>query len=83
MERALHELPRDGGVGLIVDLRSDGSDGSDKSDGSDWVRSPRRIRHVGFAAYDYAFEMEALFPLEFDGIIFIDKTTPSTPLKKK
>jgi erythromycin esterase-like protein len=47
------------------------------------LRSPRRIRHVGFAAYDYGFEMEALFPLEFDGIIFIDRTTPSTPLKKR
>jgi erythromycin esterase len=74
MERALHELPRDGAVGLIVDLRSDQSG---------WIATPRRIRHVGFAAYDYGFEMEALFPLEFDGIIFIDRTTPSTPLRKR
>jgi len=40
------------------------------------------VRHVGFAAYDYSFDMEAVFPLEFDGIIFIDHTTPSRPLKK-
>ena len=89
MERALHLLPRDGAPGLIVDLRSDGSvrsdrsDKSDKSDGSDWLRAARRIRHVGYAAYDYGFEMEAVFPLEFDGIIFIDRTTPSKPLRKR
>jgi erythromycin esterase len=77
MEKALHGLPRSSALGSIVDLRSE------KSDGPDWLRSPRRIRHVGFAAYDYGFEMEALFPLEFDGIIFIDRTTPSTPLKKR
>ena len=76
MEKALHGLPRSDAVGLVVDLRSDGSDGSD------WFRAPRRIRHVGFAAYDYAFDMEVVFPLEFDGIIFIDRTTPSRPLRK-
>ncbi|HKP28774.1 MAG TPA: erythromycin esterase family protein [Gemmatimonadales bacterium] len=79
MEQALHELPRDGAIGLIMDLSpAVGAVGA-----VDWLSSPRRIRHVGFAAYDYAFEMEALFPLEFDGIIFIDKTTPSTLLRKK
>jgi hypothetical protein len=28
------------------------------------------------------FEMEAVFPLEFDGIVFIDRTNPSKPLRK-
>lgn len=77
MERALHQLQAVGAVGAVVDLRSDGP-----PDGSDWIRSPRRIRHVGYAAYDYGFEMEAVFPLEFDGIVFIDRTTPSRPLPR-
>lgn len=76
MERALHSIRRPTGtVGGIVEL----SDGSGRSD---WVASPRRIRHIGFAAYDYGFDMEALFPLEFDGIVFIDHTTPSRPLRR-
>jgi len=76
LERALHNVPRDAGtVGLIVGLRRGLAT-------SDWIASPRRIRHVGYAAYDYAFDMEAIAPLEFDGIVFIDRTTPSRPLKK-
>jgi erythromycin esterase len=77
VERALHTLVRpSGAVGWIVDLTSE------RSERSDWFDSPRRLRHVGYAAYDYAFDMEAVFPLEFDGIIFIDRTTPSKPLKR-
>jgi erythromycin esterase len=74
VEKALHELKAVGAVGAVVDLRG--------IPAADWIASPRRLRHVGFAAYDYGFEMEAVFPLEFDGIVFIDQTTPSKPLPK-
>jgi len=77
LEAALHALKRPGaGVGWIVDLQAAraGSDGA-------WLRVPRPIRHIGYAAYDYGFELQAIAPLEFDGIVFIDHTTPSRPLR--
>ncbi len=80
MERALHLIARPAGtVGHVLDL---GSPARRLVGSSDWLRAPRRLRHIGYAAFDYAFEMEAVFPLEFDGIIFIDRTNPSRPLKK-
>ena len=45
-----------------------------------WWRS-RPIRHIGYAAYDYAFDLRAVMPLDFDGIFFIDTTTPSRLLR--
>ncbi len=32
------------------------------------------------AAYDYAFEVRGVLPLEFDGVIFIDRTQASSRL---
>ncbi len=76
LERALHDLPRPAGsVGLVVDLRP-----AREGEGGAWLRVPRPIRHVGYAAYDYGFELLAVSPLEFDGIVFIDSTTASRPL---
>jgi hypothetical protein len=42
---------------------------------------PRPIRHVGYAAYDYGFEQRVVLPLEFDGVVFIDHSSPSRMLK--
>jgi erythromycin esterase len=81
VEKALHEVAGGSSLGLVVDLGP--AVGTGGAVGSvEWIASPRRIRHVGFAAYDYGFDMEAVFPLEFDGIIFIDRTTPSKPLRR-
>lgn len=77
LEAALHALPRPvGAVGWTVDLRPARTD----PDGS-WLRVPRPIRHVGYAAYDYGFELQAVLPLEFDGVVFVDSTTPSRLLR--
>lgn len=77
IEAALHNLERlQPGVGWIVDLRPARIDGA-----AEWLRRPRPIRHIGFAAYDYGFEFNAVLPLEFDGVIFIDHTTPSRLLR--
>jgi len=77
IEEALHRLPRTpGAVGMIVDLRAAASDNR-----GDWLWQPRPIRHIGYAAYDYGFEMKAVPPLEFDGIVFIDHTTASRKLR--
>lgn len=77
LEAALHALAEPAhGVGLVVDLRP----ARTSADG-EWLRLPRPIRHVGFAAYDYGFELNAVLPLEFDGIVFIDRTSASRLLR--
>lgn len=77
IEEALHRLERPGpNVGWIVDLRPARTD-----EGSQWLRRPRPIRHIGYAAYDYGFEFTAVLPLEFDGVVFIDRTTASRLLR--
>lgn len=79
LEEALHRLPRpEGAVGWVVDLRP-----AREGEGGAWLRSPRPLRHVGYAAYDYGFELEAVFPLEFDGVLFVDRSAPSRPLGRR
>ena len=60
-----------------------GSAGADvvAGDGG-WLWQPRPVRHIGYAAYDYGFEISAVMPLDFDGIVFIGKTSPSRPLRR-
>jgi erythromycin esterase len=73
LEHVLHRVARPAAsVGLIVDLRA-ARDGP----GGRWMQRPHRLRHVGYAAYDFAFDLEAVFPLEFDGVVFIDRTSAS------
>ncbi|HEX5004120.1 MAG TPA: erythromycin esterase family protein [Gemmatimonadales bacterium] len=73
LEAALHALPRpDSTVGWIVDLRP-----ARRDPAASWLRMPRPIRHIGYATYDYGFELSASLPLEFDGVVFIDHTGPS------
>ncbi len=73
LEEALHRLRRPAGVvGWIVNLRPARSD-----PGVAWLRQPRPIRSIGYAAYDYGFDLTAVLPLEFDGVLFVDRTTPS------
>ncbi len=77
LEAALHALKRPPeSVGWVVDLRP-----ARTGDPGAWLRVPRPIRHIGYAAYDYGFELTAVLPLEFDGVIFIDRTTPSRLLR--
>lgn len=78
IEAALHTFPPgEAGVGCVVDLRGARTDSA-----AAWLRQPRPIRHIGYAAYDYGFEFSAVLPLEFDGILFIDHTSPSRILRK-
>ena len=48
-----------------------------------WLGLARPVRHVGYAAYDYGFDLTAVFPLEFDGILFIDHSTASRLLPRR
>ena len=46
-----------------------------------WLWTPRPIRHIGYASYDYGFEMLVAQALEFDGAVFIDHTSASRLLR--
>ena len=77
LEGVLHALPRPAeSVGFVVDLR----DAREDNDGR-WLWTPRPIRHIGYAAYDYPFELMAVLPLEFDGVVFIDHSSASRRLR--
>lgn len=77
MEALLHAQARPpGAIGFVVDLRSDSGDPRDR-----WLWTARPIRHIGYAAYDYGFDLTAVFPLEFDGILFVDRSEASRPLR--
>ncbi|HEX9728780.1 MAG TPA: erythromycin esterase family protein [Gemmatimonadales bacterium] len=77
IEAELHRLGQlERSVGWIVDLRP-----ARTGDTAAWLRRARPIRHIGYAAYDYGFEFSAVLPLEFDGIVFIDRTTASRLLQ--
>ncbi len=77
VEALLAAIPRRRGqAGVVVDLRV-----SERDRRGGWLWQPRPIRHIGYAAYDYGFEMRAVMPLEFDGVVFIDVTSASRPLR--
>lgn len=76
IEEALHASMRGAKYpGLIVDLRPA------TAAAGRWLNRLRPIRHIGYAAYDYGFEMNVILPLEFDGVMFVDRTTASRLLR--
>jgi hypothetical protein len=66
----------DGTAGFVVDLR-----GAHEDNDGRWLWTARPIRHIGYAAYDYPFELTAVLPLEFDGVVFIDHSSASCRLR--
>jgi hypothetical protein len=72
-EAVLSRIPRPAGsVGTVTDLRVDPG-----AREAAWLWRPRPLRHVGYAAYDYDFDLKAVLPLEFDGVILVERTTAS------
>lgn len=77
VEAMLARIPRPAAsVGTIVDLRVREGEAA-----TSWLWQPRPIRHIGYAAYDYGFDLFAVMPLEFDAVIYIDRTTASRLLR--
>lgn len=73
MEALLASLPRPAAsAGIAVDLRVHPGDRD-----AAWLWQPRPVRSIGFAAFDYGFEITAVMPLEFDGVFLIPATRPS------
>jgi erythromycin esterase len=58
--------------------------GVDYSDpGSSWLMGPRRMRFIGASyceAEDAEFYRSVLLPQEYDGVLFLDGTSPTTPV---
>lgn len=76
VEALLASIPRPAGSpGLITDLRVAEDDPSGR-----FLWRARPVRHIGYAAYDYGFDLRAVMPLEFDAVVFIDRTNPSRML---
>lgn len=76
VEAVLASLPRPlQARGVIVDLRVREDDPAGR-----WLWAPRPLRSIGYMVYDYGFEIAAIMPLEFDGVILIDETRASRPL---
>ena len=48
-----------------------------------WITKKRPVRYVGYVAEDYGFGGRYAIPYQFDGIIFIDKSTAATEIKTK
>lgn len=44
---------------------------------------PRPVRHIGYVAYDYGFEIPVVMPLEFDGVFFATVTHASRRIARQ
>jgi erythromycin esterase len=70
VESVLASLPRPAGSrGVIVDLRVREQDPE-----GGWLWVARPLRSIGYVVYDYGFEMSAVMPLEFDGVVMVEET---------
>ncbi|MCB9266787.1 MAG: erythromycin esterase family protein [Lewinellaceae bacterium] len=70
LDEALHRLAaEEEAPGLIIDLRA----GRDQP----WLLYPRPVRFIGYMASDYGYEAKMAIPYQFDGLIFINRTSHS------
>ena len=53
----------------------------DDSPELEWINKKRPVRYVGYVAEDYGFGGRYSIPYQFDGIIFINKTSASNKIK--
>jgi erythromycin esterase len=73
LEEGLHRVgQRLGSSRLIVDIRSETGDPA-----RSWLLEPRLIRMIGYAAEDFAFASPIAVGSQFDGVVFVDTTSPS------
>jgi erythromycin esterase len=73
LEEALHQVgQRLGSSLLIADIRNAMYDPA-----GSWLLEPRLIRMIGYAAEDFAFASPISVGSQFDGVVFVDTTSPS------
>ncbi len=78
LEEALHRVGlRLGASLLITDLR-----GAATGPAGGWLMEPRLIRMIGYAAEDLGFATGISVGSQFDGIVFVDTTSPSRVLRR-
>lgn len=74
LEHALHRVGRRLGSSLLItDLRDTGRDPA-----GSWLLAPRLIRMIGYAAEDFAFASPISVGSQFDAVVFVDTTSPSS-----
>lgn len=80
LDAALHTISQEKNTNfLIMDLKPFKS----YSEKFNWMTIKRPVRYVGYVAEDYGFGGRYSIPYQFDGIIFIDKSTAATKINSK
>jgi erythromycin esterase len=70
LDEALHQIAKKRKApALLLDLT--------KARQQKWISSPLPVRFANHVCYEYAYWTRFSVPYQFDGIIFIDKTTPA------
>jgi erythromycin esterase len=73
LEEALHQVGQRLGSSLVfTDIR-----GAARGPAGPWLLEPRFIRMIGYAAEDFAFATSISVGKQFDGVVFVDTTSPS------
>ncbi len=76
-DEALHRIAQKKGTGqLFLDLRH-----ALQTPDNGWLLEPRPVRFVGYANNDLDFGATTSVPYQFDGVFFVDKTSPSRLLR--
>jgi len=79
LENALHKVAQQLGTKLLItDIRHAGDEA-----GGQWLLAPRPIRMIGYAAEDLGFATDISVGHQFDGVVFIDRTTRSQVLRRR
>jgi erythromycin esterase len=73
LEEALHRIAERLGSPLLIA----GLQGAERDSAGSWLLEPRLIRMVGYAAEDFAFATQISVGSQFDGVVFVDTTSPS------
>ena len=77
LDQGLHQISEDLNSNyLIMNLEPFKND----SEKFEWMNIKRPVRYVGYVAEDYGFGGRYSIPYQFDGIIFIDKSTAATEI---
>ncbi len=76
-DEALHRLAEESGANAwFLGLRP-----ALAMEGNGWLLQPRPVRFVGYAAADFDYGAVMSVPFQFDGLFFVDRSSPSKVLR--
>lgn len=74
LDYALHQLSNQKKViGMLLDLSS--------GHNQNWLLKPLKMRFANHVNIEYGYWVDYVLPKQFDGIFFVNETSPSQPLK--